>query len=71
MTNKTPELSFEFFPPRTEKGVDNLVQVHAELAKFKPEFFSVTFGAGGSTQDGTYDAVKSMIAHFLYWFVKR
>jgi len=62
MTNKTPELSFEFFPPRTEKGVDNLVQVHAELAKFKPEFFSVTFGAGGSTQDGTYDAVKSMIA---------
>ena len=60
-TNKTPELSFEFFPPRTEKGVENLSQVHAELAKFDPTFFSVTFGAGGSTQDGTYDAVKSMI----------
>lgn len=62
MTNKTPELSFEFFPPRTDKGVENLASVHAELAKFNPEFFSVTFGAGGSTQDGTYDAVKSMIA---------
>jgi len=61
MTSKTPELSFEFFPPRTDKGVENLASVHAELAKFSPEFFSVTFGAGGSTQDGTYDAVKSMI----------
>lgn len=61
MNNKTPELSFEFFPPRTDKGVENLSKVHAELAKFDPMFFSVTFGAGGSTQDGTYDAVKSMI----------
>lgn len=60
-TNKPPELSFEFFPPRTEKGVENLSQVHNELAKFEPTFFSVTFGAGGSTQEGTYDAVKSMI----------
>lgn len=63
MTDKqTPELSFEFFPPRTEKGVENLAAVHLELAKFEPEFFSVTFGAGGSTQEGTYDAIKSMIA---------
>ena len=61
-TKKTPELSFEFFPPRTDKGVENLNLAHAELAKFEPEFFSVTFGAGGSTQDGTYDAVKNMIA---------
>jgi len=61
MSNNTPELSFEFFPPRTDKGVENLHSVHAELAKFEPTFFSVTFGAGGSTQDGTYDAVKSMI----------
>ncbi|MBX2849903.1 MAG: methylenetetrahydrofolate reductase [NAD(P)H] [Acidiferrobacterales bacterium] len=58
---KTPELSFEFFPPRTDKGVENLALAHAALAKFDPTFFSVTFGAGGSTQDGTYDAVKSMI----------
>lgn len=62
MSNKTPELSFEFFPPRTEKGVQTLNTVHAELSRFNPEFFSVTFGAGGSTQDGTYDAVKSMLA---------
>lgn len=59
---KTPELSFEFFPPRTDRGVENLANVHAELAKFNPEFFSVTFGAGGSTQEGTFDAVKSIIA---------
>ncbi len=60
-TKKTPELSFEFFPPRTDKGVENMAKAHTELAKFEPTFFSVTFGAGGSTQDGTYDAVKSMI----------
>lgn len=58
---KIPELSFEFFPPRTDKGVENMALAHTELAKFDPTFFSVTFGAGGSTQDGTYDAVKSMI----------
>ena len=58
----TPELSFEFFPPRTEKGVANLAAVHTELAKFDPSFVSVTFGAGGSTQEGTYEAIKSMIA---------
>lgn len=57
----TPELSFEFFPPRTEKGEQGLANVHTELARFEPTFFSVTFGAGGSTQDGTYDAVEHMI----------
>lgn len=63
MSNQTPELSFEFFPPRTEKGVQTLNAVHNELSRFSPEFFSVTFGAGGSTQDGTYDAVKGMLAN--------
>jgi methylenetetrahydrofolate reductase (NADPH) len=58
---KTPELSFEFFPPRTDKGVENLNKTHGALAKFEPEFFSVTFGAGGSTQEGTYEAIASMI----------
>jgi len=61
MSKRTPELSFEFFPPRTDKGAQSLAKVHLELAQFEPEFFSVTFGAGGSTQDGTFDAVKSMI----------
>lgn len=57
---KSTGLSFEFFPPRTPKGVEVLAGVHAELAKFNPSFFSVTYGAGGSTQEGTFDAVKSM-----------
>lgn len=63
MTEQTTlELSFEFFPPRTEAGTDNLLAVHTELAKFEPSFVSVTYGAGGSTQEGTYDAVKNMLA---------
>lgn len=63
MTEQTNlELSFEFFPPRTDTGRENLLAVHAELAKFEPKFVSVTYGAGGSTQDGTFDAVKSMLA---------
>ena len=60
--NQTPELSFEFFPPRSPAGSENLAKVHAELATFEPQFVSVTYGAGGSTQDGTFDAVKHMLA---------
>lgn len=60
--SKSPELSFEFFPPRTPAGEQHLSNVHAELAKFEPSFFSVTYGAGGSTQAGTYEAVKAMLA---------
>ncbi len=62
MTNKTPDLSFEFFPPRTAQGFESLAKVHAELARFEPSFFSVTYGAGGSTAQGTFDAVKAMRA---------
>jgi methylenetetrahydrofolate reductase (NADPH) len=50
-------INCEFFPPKTEKGVENLRMVRKELAVLKPEFYSVTFGAGGSTQDNTLDAV--------------
>jgi len=50
-------LSFEFFPPKTEEGIANLRRTRQQLAKFQPEFFSVTFGAGGSTRDRTMDAV--------------
>jgi methylenetetrahydrofolate reductase (NADPH) len=52
-----PAFSFEFFPPKTPKGEENLRVVHAELAKLKPRFFSVTFGAGGSTRDRTHQTV--------------
>lgn len=49
--------SFEFFPPKTADGINNLRLARTELAKFKPEFFSVTFGAGGSTRDRTMETV--------------
>ncbi|MDO9519165.1 MAG: methylenetetrahydrofolate reductase [NAD(P)H] [Pseudohongiella sp.] len=52
--------SFEFFPPRTDVGVEKLRDVHRELAALKPDFFSVTYGAGGSTRDGTRQTVTSI-----------
>jgi len=54
---KTPSISFEFFPPKTPEGMDKLRETRAQLAKFNPEFFSVTFGAGGSTRDRTMETV--------------
>ncbi|MCS6763322.1 MAG: methylenetetrahydrofolate reductase [NAD(P)H] [Candidatus Protistobacter heckmanni] len=50
-------VSFELFPPKTPEGKEKLAGVCAELAKAGPEFFSVTFGAGGSTQEGTLQTV--------------
>jgi len=50
-------LSFEFFPPRTDKGRENLTEVILALKELDPEYMSVTFGAGGSTQDGTFETV--------------
>jgi len=52
-----PAFSFEFFPPKTKEGADKLRAAQVELAKLKPRFFSVTFGAGGSTQQGTFETV--------------
>lgn len=49
--------SFEFYPPKTEEGAANLQVVHSKLAELDPDFFSVTFGAGGSTRDLTFDTV--------------
>ena len=59
-TNAFP-LSFEFFPPKTPEGVQKLQTVRQELYRLKPEFFSVTYGAGGSTQDGTLQQVQSIL----------
>ena len=56
MTKHIP-LSFEFFPPKTADGIANLRETRTQLAQFKPEFFSVTFGAGGSTTDRTKETV--------------
>ncbi|TAM06558.1 MAG: methylenetetrahydrofolate reductase [NAD(P)H] [Paraburkholderia sp.] len=54
---KPIELSFEFFPPKTHDGVEKLHATRVQLAALKPKFVSVTFGAGGSTQQGTLDTV--------------
>jgi methylenetetrahydrofolate reductase (NADPH) len=52
-----PVFSFEFFPPRTAEGVEKLRTTRAQLAQLKPRFFSVTFGAGGSTRERTLETV--------------
>lgn len=49
--------SFEFFPPRTPEGKAKLRAAWQELAKLRPRFFSCTYGAGGSTREGTLDTV--------------
>lgn len=53
-------VSFEFFPPRTLEGSEKLRAVRKELSRFSPDFYSVTFGAGGTTRDGTLAAVTEM-----------
>jgi methylenetetrahydrofolate reductase (NADPH) len=50
-------ISFEFFPPQTNEGVEKLAATRKQLATLNPEFFSVTFGAGGSTRDRTLETV--------------
>lgn len=57
-----PELSIEFFPPQTTEGLEKLRAVRAQLAAIEPAFFSVTFGAGGSTRDRTFDVVMEIAA---------
>ncbi|MES1988644.1 MAG: methylenetetrahydrofolate reductase [NAD(P)H] [Pseudomonadota bacterium] len=54
---KKTAFSFEFFPPKTADGIEKLRENRAKLAQYNPEFFSVTFGAGGSTRDRTMDTV--------------
>lgn len=58
----SPTFSFELFPPQTPEGVEKLRAARHQLAQFKPKFFSVTFGAGGSTRDRTFDTVLEMLA---------
>ena len=53
-------ISFEFFPPKTDEGLGKLQLVQQKLLKKNPEFFSVTFGAGGSTRDRTWDTVMKV-----------
>jgi methylenetetrahydrofolate reductase (NADPH) len=54
------QFSFEFFPPKSAEGAAKLRETRDELAKLKPKYVSVTFGAGGSTQAGTIETVREM-----------
>jgi methylenetetrahydrofolate reductase (NADPH) len=55
-------ISLEFFPTKTPEGADRLRGVRQQLYSLRPEFCSVTYGAGGSTQQGTFDAVSQILA---------
>ncbi len=57
----TIPISFEFFPPKTPEGADKLRLTRQALYAHQPEFCSVTFGAGGSTQEGTFSTVKAIL----------
>jgi len=60
MNHKTVPISFEFFPPNTPVGDEKLKTVVQELGAMKPEFFSVTYGAGGSTREKTLNTVMAI-----------
>jgi len=61
-----PEISFEFFPPKTDAGREKLLnQTAPALQALGPGFFSVTYGAGGSTRDRTFDTVTELAARGL------
>jgi methylenetetrahydrofolate reductase (NADPH) len=59
---ETPISSIEFFPPKTSEGADKLRVARQKLAELNPKYFSVTFGAGGSTQHGTLSTVLEILA---------
>ena len=61
MSQAIPPISLEFFPPKTPEGVTKLAAVRQQLYGLRPQFCSVTYGAGGSTQDGTFAAVKAIL----------
>jgi methylenetetrahydrofolate reductase (NADPH) len=61
-TQERLPVSLEFFPPKTPEGVEKLRAVRQQLYALKPEFCSVTFGAGGSTQEGTFNTVRDILA---------
>jgi methylenetetrahydrofolate reductase (NADPH) len=65
MRNAANQYSVEFFPPRTDEGTAKLRAARAQLAQLKPAFCSVTFGAGGSTREGTLAAVVEILGEGL------
>ena len=65
MTRTTLPISYEFFPPKTPEGAEKLRAVRQQLSVRRPEFCSVTYGAGGSTQSGTFRLVQEIQAEGL------
>ncbi|GKS75263.1 methylenetetrahydrofolate reductase [NAD(P)H] [Acidovorax sp. SUPP950] len=61
-SNPPVPVSFEFFPPKTPEGAEKLRAVRQALYARRPEFCSVTYGAGGSTQEGTFTTVREILA---------
>ncbi|MCP9488292.1 MAG: methylenetetrahydrofolate reductase [NAD(P)H] [Solirubrobacteraceae bacterium MAG38_C4-C5] len=59
-----PVFSFEFFPPKTPEGEANLFRALEELARMRPDYVSVTYGAGGSTSDKTIEVVSRIREEF-------
>ncbi|CCK79942.1 methylenetetrahydrofolate reductase [Desulfobacula toluolica] len=59
--NKQPVISMEFFPPRNQAASEKFGGLIDTLAAYNPDYMSITFGAGGSTRDGSYQTVKELI----------
>ena len=59
-TRQKPTLSFELFPARNEKAAQRLEKAIDALASLEPDFVSVTFGAGGSTREGSYQLIEKL-----------
>ena len=55
-------ISFEFFPPKTAEGAAKLAEARRQLYALQPQFCSVTYGAGGSTQEGTFQTIQAILA---------
>ena len=58
---QSPKISFEFFPPRSDSTKKSLKEVHRILSSINPEYFSVTFGALGSSQNATFDTIVNLL----------
>ena len=66
MSNQDKRLSIEFFPPKTDAGREKLIKLWSDFStELQPEFFSCTYGAGGSTRDNTFNIVKTMRKVFV------
>ena len=58
----SPSVSCEFFPPQTDEGMQKLLAAREALGTLAPEYFSVTYGAGGTTRERTFEAVRRIAA---------